>query len=99
MDERETEEMEKIKALTRVLGLNSTVDILHFICERTEATYGQLQEFVNTHTLNVRLRELIKFGLIEHHLERENKRREWYTITPKGRETIELCRKLGSLIN
>ncbi len=97
MDERENE-MERMKEVTRLIGLTSTIDVLEFLSQRDEGTYSQLQEFVNTHTLNVRLKGLIEYGFVEHHLEKTEIRREWYTITKKGRKVLELCRELGSLV-
>ncbi len=45
-------------------------------------------EFVNTPTLNDRLRRLLQYKLIEHHLERVNTRKEWYSLTEKGRQVL-----------
>jgi len=41
-------------------------------------------EFMNTHTLNVRLRELLRYALVKHHIIREERRAKWYAMTEKG---------------
>ncbi len=54
----------------------------------------QMRQFADTHTLNTRTRELLKYGLVEHHLEREITRKEWYEITEKGRKILQYAQKL-----
>lgn len=68
----------------KMLGLKATKDILEFLRENGTAQYKELQQFVNTHTLNTRLRDLLDFKLVKHHLVREEVRREWYEPTEKG---------------
>jgi hypothetical protein len=45
-------------------------------------------EFIHhiwTEHLNTRLRMLVSFGLVSHQFERTEKRREWYEMTPVGK--------------
>jgi len=48
-------------------------------------------------TINRRLRELIKLGIIEHHFERKSKRKEWYTLTEKGERIFEAILRLENV--
>ena len=45
---------------------------------------------------------LLHFNLIEHHLEmgdgRKRKRREWYTITEKGRNVLMYMEKIAEML-
>ncbi len=78
--------------LLKMLGLKSTKDILEFLDEYGTAQYKQLQQFVNTHTLNTRLRDLLDFSLVQHHLVREEVRKEWYEPTEKGLKVLQHLR-------
>ena len=73
----------------RVLGMRGTRDILRYLDEHGTACYKNFANFLNTLTLNRRLRQLLEYGLIEHHLVRKVKRREWYTITEKGKKILK----------
>ena len=44
--------------------------------------------------LKDRIRELLKYGLVEHHLERERTRKEWYELTEKGKKILQYTQKL-----
>ena len=83
MNEKEEEDF------FRMLGLTATKRILKYLNEHKKAQYKEFAEFVNIHTLNVRLQQLLKFNLIEHHLTRKVVRKEWYTITEKGRKILK----------
>ncbi len=83
--------------LLKMLGLKATKDILEFLDERGEAQYKQLQQFVNTHTLNTRLRELLDFDFVKHHLVREEVRKEWYEPTEKGLKVLGYLRDIVRL--
>ena len=74
----------------RVLGLKGTKDILIFLDEHGPAQYRDFHVSISVSTLNKRLRELLMFDLISHHLTREDGRKEWYEITEKGRE-VAMC--------
>ena len=72
---------ERDEEFLKIIGLTGTKQILEFISEHGTAQYKDFQPFVNTHTLNRRLRELLIYGFLEHHIEKEEKRMEWYTLT------------------
>ena len=65
------------------LGLTGAIAILEVLGEHETARYMQVAEFVNVHLLNLRWQWLLKSGLIEHHLEREDVKRELYTFTER----------------
>jgi len=69
LDEKEEE------AFLKMIGLKGTVPVLKFLNEK-EAQYKDLIHLVTVDSLNTRLRQLLRFGLIEHHLERIEIRRE-----------------------
>jgi len=46
-------------------------------------------KFAHVPTLNERVKQLLEYNLIEHHLERKELRREWYSITEKGRKIFK----------
>jgi len=77
-----------------MLGSKAAVRILQYLGTEKRVKYRDLQQFVNTHTLNVRIKDLLNHGLIEHHLTREETRREWYELTEKGKKVVELLDKL-----
>jgi len=87
---------EDVKVLN-VFGKKGTMQILEFL-DHGKVSYLQLQQFINTHTLNTRLRELLNYGLVQHHLERFEKRTEWYEITEKGRKVLYSLKELAALI-
>jgi DNA-binding HxlR family transcriptional regulator len=71
------------KEILTVIGSRGTVLILEYLHTHTKTQYKELNRTLVPHTLNARLRELLKYKLIEHHFERKVKREEWYTITEK----------------
>jgi len=83
--------------LLKMLGLKATKDILEFLDQHGVAQYKQLQQFVNTHTLNTRLRDLLDFHFVQHHLVREEVRREWYEPTEKGLKVLGHLREIVEL--
>lgn len=87
---------EDVKVLN-VFGKKGTMQILEFL-DHGKVSYLQLQQLINTHTLNTRLRELLNYGLVQHHLERFEKRTEWYEITEKGRKVLYSLKELAALI-
>ena len=90
------EKMEEIreKDFLKLLSAKGTREILEFMNQHGTVQYKQMMQFVNTPTLNQRLRELLIFGLISHHLERVETRREWYEITEKGKHVLKHVRAL-----
>ena len=92
--EKNIEKMRIQEAFFKMLGSKAAVRILQYLGTEKRVKYRDLQQFVNTHTLNVRIKDLLNHGLIEHHLTREETRREWYELTEKGKKVIELLNKL-----
>ena len=88
MIEKDREEVFKL------LGAKGTKKILEFLNDHGAAQYKQMAGFMSTPTLNTRLRKLLAFGLIEHHLEREKGRKEWYELTEKGMEVLQCLRDM-----
>ena len=82
MDEKEEEEFLKM------IGLKGTMPILRFMNEKGEAQYTDLMQLINVVSLNTRLKQLLHFRLIQHNMERLELRREWYTVTEKGRKVL-----------
>ena len=83
----------------RVISLKGSKHILKYLDEHDIAQHGDLDAFMNTVTLNRRLRELLELGLIEHHLDKTDVRKEWYSITEKGKKIINYLENLIKLIN
>ncbi len=64
-------------------------DILKYLNKHDTAQHADLDAFMNTSTLNTKLNELLTFGLIKHHLDKSGMRKEWYTITKKGKLILQ----------
>ncbi len=60
--------------------------------DRTTTTLMRVEvattQYANVPTLNTRLKQLLEFNLITHHLEKKELRKEWYEITEKGRKVL-----------
>ena len=80
--------------ILKILGKKGTISILEFLNQHDKVQYSQMRQFADTHTLNTRTRELLKYELVEHHLEREKTRKEWYEITEKGKNILQYAQKL-----
>ncbi len=95
VDEREEE-------FLKLISLKGTIDILRYLNEHGTAQYKDLIELVNEVTLYNRVKQLLKFDLIIHCLDKKDVRREWYEITEKGRKVLQILgtlKKLGEDIN
>ena len=89
-----------MKTIIQIVGLTGTVEILRYLSKHETVTYTELMDFASVSTLNKRLIQLIHYKLIEHHLEIKNKnRKEWYSITERGIEALDLTEKLNLLTN
>jgi DNA-binding HxlR family transcriptional regulator len=75
---------DETRNLLKIIGSAKTVEILEYLREHGTAQHRDLNAFVNTHTLYRRIAQLIHYGLIEHHYERYDVKKEWYTLTEKG---------------
>lgn len=91
--------MKEKERYLKVLGSKATRNILQFLADEGKAQYTQFQEFVNTHTLNTRLKQLMKFDLIQHHMVREDTRKEWYEATERGNKALELLNELANMVD
>jgi DNA-binding HxlR family transcriptional regulator len=77
-----------------VLGLQGTRGILKSIKDGKDQ-YKDFTLYASESTLNMRTKQLIALGLIEHHLLRgTGKRREWYTLTEKGKRVLKAITEL-----
>ena len=52
----------------RVIGAAGTREILQFLDGHETVHYKELDEFVNTDTLNFRLRDFLRYNFVEHHV-------------------------------
>ena len=84
---------DKLAKFFRVLGFTATIDILNSI-EEGKNQYKHFIPFASISTLNERMKQLEALGIIEHHLAREDKRREWYTLTQKGKKVVKVVTRL-----
>ena len=82
----------------KMIGLKNTRGILEFLNENEKGQYKDLAEFASNQ-LNVRLRQLLVYGLIEHHITKKVKRVEWYTITKKGKKFLCYIEKMVKVIS
>ncbi len=83
--------------LLKIVGSVKTVNILEYLRDHDTAQHHDLSQFVNTHTLNSRIYQMLKFNLIEHHYERAELKREWYTLTEKGKKVLEYAENMAKL--
>jgi len=86
---------EKEKEFLKLIGLTGTIVVLRHLNEHDLRHYKDLQEYINTHSLNQRLRTLLHFNLVEHHYVRDQtKKKEWYTLTETGRKVLSLIEEM-----
>ncbi|MGD2247743.1 MAG: winged helix-turn-helix transcriptional regulator [Candidatus Methanofastidiosia archaeon] len=89
--------MTKNEKIIKLLGFTGAIFILEYMDTHTKTQYKELNKTLAAYTLNCRLQELLESNLIEHHFERKEKRREWYTITKKGKKVLHIIHKLQEL--
>ncbi len=82
----------------KVLGSKYTKDILEYIVEHGKGQYTEFREFANAHILNVRLRQLLKFKLVEHCMVRNKLKKGWYELTERGRMALQFLEEQVNLI-
>ena len=82
------------KDFLKLIGLTGTIFIFRYLNEHDSGQYKDLQEYMNTHSLNERIRSLLHFNLIEHHYVRDEKKKEWYTLTENGRKVLMLMEEM-----
>jgi DNA-binding HxlR family transcriptional regulator len=88
----------RIQDLLKLVGSKGTIHILRVLNEHEAVQYKQLREFMNICTLNKRVKQLLEFNLISHHLEKKDVRKEWYEITEKGKRTLEILEEMVKII-
>jgi DNA-binding HxlR family transcriptional regulator len=77
-----------------VLGFAGTRGILKSIGEGKDQ-YKDFTLYASKSTIDVRTKQLIALGLIKHHLLRgTGKRREWYTLTERGKRVLKVTTEL-----
>lgn len=82
----------------RLVGLKGTIDILRHLDEHGTGQYKDFTGYANVPTLNQRLKQLLEFNLIEHHLEKQDLRKEWYEITEKGEKVLKILNDMVQLV-
>jgi len=90
--DRETEDQD-LKEFLRVLGLTATIEILKSI-QKGKNQYLNFFTTASVSTINERIKQLITLGIIQHHLGREPKRKEWYTLTKRGERVLKAIVRL-----
>jgi len=80
----------------QVLGAKDTMKILEYLNQHGGGRYTDLTEVTNAFTVNVRLRELLLFNLIQDH-ELENGKK-WYSLTEKGQQIVEIMKDIVKLV-
>ena len=88
MEKKDEEEFLKL------IGTKEIRKILELLDEYGAVQNKRMIEFMNMPTLSVRLRKLLHFHLIEHHYEKEKKRKEWYELTDKGKRILQKLKDL-----
>ena len=90
--------MDTRRRFLSILGAARTMDILEYLHEHGAVQHREFNRYMNVCTLNTRLRQLLKFKIIEHHFEKKPKKKEWYTITEKGEKVLQYLKELTELI-
>ena len=81
-------EEQDLKEFFKVLGSAAARDILTSIHEGNNQ-HKDFLKFGCISTINQRTKQLESLDIIEHHLGREEKRREWYTLTERGERVVK----------
>ncbi len=89
------------RRILRLLGLRGTITILRYLNEHSTAQYHQFNQFIETSTLNERLRQLLHFKFINHYFVKEGviKRKEWYELTEKGRKVLKIAETIIQVVD
>ena len=80
---------EREERFLKLISSKRARDILTYLNEHETTQHADLNAFINAITLNMKLHELLIFDLIEHHLDKSDMRKEWYTITEKGKKILQ----------
>ena len=81
------EDRDNLKEFFKVLGSAATRDMLTSIDEGNNQ-HKDFLKFGSISTINQRTKQLVGLDIIEHHLGREEMRREWYTLTERGERVV-----------
>ncbi len=92
MDEKGEED------LLKMLAAQSAKQILEFLNQHGLCQYKQLEEFMNTYTLNIRLREMLIFGLVQFSFDRIETKERGYEITEKGKKVLQIAEDIKKLV-
>ena len=82
--------MDKEEEFLKLISLKGTIDILRYLNEHGTGQYKDLIELVNEVTLYNRVKQLLEFDLIIHHLNKKDIRKEWYVLSKKGRKILQV---------
>lgn len=96
-EEEDPMKMKRRELFFKMLGSKAAVEILQVFSTQEKVRYKDLLGLVNTHTLNARIRDFLSYGLIEHHITREETRKEWYELTEKGMRVLEILNELAEI--
>lgn len=91
--------MKEQEQFIKMLGSKGTRDILQLLDKKEHVQYKEFQEVISTYTLNARIKGLLKFNLIQHHMVREDTRKEWYEPTEQGRKALKLLNELADMVD
>lgn len=83
--------------LLRLVGLKGTIAILRLLSEHS-LQYKHLRKLMDTCTLNKRVKQLSDCNLVTHHTDKKSVRKEWYEITDKGIEVLQILEDIVQLI-
>jgi DNA-binding HxlR family transcriptional regulator len=86
----------RLREVYKILGLTATVEILKSI-EKGKTQYRNF-DFASVSTINTRIRQLLDLNFIEHHIVKEDKRKEWYTLTEKGKKVVKGIKYLDKAV-
>jgi len=85
---------EREETFLRLLGSKGAAGILLYLDEHGATQHKEFDLPISRFTLNERLRQFLKFGLVTHHLTRKDAKKEWYEITDTGRKAVEHLKRL-----
>jgi predicted transcriptional regulator len=83
----------------KLISSKSARVILKYVNEHDTTQHADLNAFMNTVTLNTKLTELLIYGLIKHHLSKRGIRKEWYTITEKGKKILQHLNEMIEIVS
>ena len=89
---------EKEEQFIKLITSKGARDILKYLNGHKTAQHADLDAFMNTSTLNMKLNELLAFNLIKHHLDKSDIRKEWYTITEKGKKILQYLEDMTMMV-